>query len=688
MDFNNFLELVKKINQDLGLFCNEFQYKRKELTGASRTAGNNELFGNIKDEEGWAINKGGGVEIQYHLTFNEDDREIKYGLGFNTQYVPFATNTNSPVELLAPYMNAFLELEPEINTHLKDYGFIHGSREQLIDPQFGQYTLFGKSMPVIENGSDFTISDADYNNMLEDFKKQFPIYIKIFELRNILINMIAKFEKYAALFKVKPQIILQGPPGTGKTYTAKEIAKEIVESAEPGLITNEDIMELIIPGISIHTPTIYNTFKIVEVKGNSIKIEPKGSTNTYNVPFAQVLQCYQNKDWDNPAKVASSSGQATYILGIAKYIFQEKNKSKIKLIQFHPAYSYEDFVRGITANPKGDFVEYKSEDKILGKFAAEALKNYLDSRKTADTLSQEQWLDQMFDDYRDSIQDTLDKEGRYEIPGAAHIFEVDETAFRYTGDKWGTKFRMPFSDLLKLHRLGIKERKQIKNNSEISGRAKQHATYYFNLLQNFRQFLSDKVYTASSDNKVLEQKFVLIIDEINRANLPAVLGELIYALEYRGEIVESMYDIEGDNSLILPPNLYIIGTMNTADRSVGHIDYAIRRRFAFVNIEPSATVISDVVPAENGLRDKALKLFANVASFFTNERMASDFKAKDIQLGHSYFLAKTENELSLKLEFEIKPLLKEYIKDGILLSIKNDKGEDLTEQEIDNLKIG
>ena len=68
--------------------------------------------------------------------------------------------------------------------------------------------------------------------------------------------------------------------------------------------------------------------------------------------------------------------------------------------------------------------------------------------------------------------------------------------------------------------------------------------------------------------------------------LSSVLGELIYALEYRDEKVDSMYEVDGSNKLLLPPNLYIIGTMNTADRSVGHIDYAIRRRFAFVDVLP------------------------------------------------------------------------------------------------------
>ena len=104
---------------------------------------------------------------------------------------------------------------------------------------------------------------------------------------------------------------------------------------------------------------------------------------------------------------------------------------------------------------------------------------------------------------------------------------------------------------------------------------------------------NDIIYTQTQQEKEPLKPYVLIIDEINRANLPAVLGELIYALEYRGEKVESMYETEEDgNVLIIPPNLYIIGTMNTSDRSVGHIDYAIRRRFAFIELLPK--VLTDV----------------------------------------------------------------------------------------------
>jgi hypothetical protein len=140
-----------------------------------------------------------------------------------------------------------------------------------------------------------------------------------------------------------------------------------------------------------------------------------------------------------------------------------------------------------------------------------------------------------------------------------------------------------------------------------------------------------------------------------------VLGELIYALEYRGEQVESMYAVDGKTELVLPPNLYIIGTMNTADRSVGQIDYAIRRRFAFVDVEPQDLSAK--------LGNKFHKpLFDAVAVLFDKYRSA-EFEKKDVQLGHSYFIDKSAEggSMAIRLQYEIKPILREYVKDGILI---------------------
>jgi hypothetical protein len=137
--------------------------------------------------------------------------------------------------------------------------------------------------------------------------------------------------------------------------------------------------------------------------------------------------------------------------------------------------------------------------------------------------------------------------------------------------------------------------------------------------------------------------------------LSTVLGELIYALEYRGEPVESMYSEENDgNTIILPPNLYIIGTMNTADRSIGHIDYAIRRRFSFINVLPDESVVHE----QSKFRD-VLKIF--------DEHLSPEFKKENVMLGHSYFIADNESTLETKLQYQVLPLLKEYLSDGILL---------------------
>jgi hypothetical protein len=178
------------------------------------------------------------------------------------------------------------------------------------------------------------------------------------------------------------------------------------------------------------------------------------------------------------------------------------------------------------------------------------------------------------------------------------------------------------------------------------------------------------------------EKFVLIIDEINRANLAAVLGELIYALEYRDEPVTTPYEVEINNEdqkkkttdLTIPPNLYIIGTMNTADRSIGHIDYAVRRRFAFIPCPPNPEVIRNYYQEVNKekIGEKAKELFDATARLFDTNCLSPDFHKDDVQVGHTYFLVNKSqneegmaNELAQKFIYQVYPLLKEYYKDGI-----------------------
>ena len=162
--------------------------------------------------------------------------------------------------------------------------------------------------------------------------------------------------------------------------------------------------------------------------------------------------------------------------------------------------------------------------------------------------------------------------------------------------------------------------------------------------------------------------YVLIIDEINRGNISKIFGELITLLE-SDKRIGATNEIKArlpysQNSFGVPQNLFIIGTMNTADRSLGYIDYAVRRRFSFVTLQSDKKILENFYSSIE-LREKAIKLFENVKNIIS-ENISLDFAAEDLMIGHSYFMAKDEAELTLKLDYDIKPLLKEYIKDGIL----------------------
>ncbi|MCR5659659.1 MAG: AAA family ATPase [Bacteroidales bacterium] len=165
------------------------------------------------------------------------------------------------------------------------------------------------------------------------------------------------------------------------------------------------------------------------------------------------------------------------------------------------------------------------------------------------------------------------------------------------------------------------------------------------------------------------QNYVLIIDEINRGNVSKIFGELITLLEADKRIGATEEEKKKLHTIWLtlpyskkpfgvPSNLYIIGTMNTTDRSVGNIDYAVRRRFAFDTLKADEDLVKQYSVPD------AVELYESVESFLNKNRL--DMDLDDLMVGHSYFFAKDENELALKWQYEILPLLNEYIKDNII----------------------
>ena len=168
-------------------------------------------------------------------------------------------------------------------------------------------------------------------------------------------------------------------------------------------------------------------------------------------------------------------------------------------------------------------------------------------------------------------------------------------------------------------------------------------------------------------DKAKEQPCVLIIDEINRGNVSKIFGELITLLEADKR--------DGGNHRIqvnltysglpfsVPEHLYIIGTMNTTDRSVGNIDYALRRRFAFWTLKSDIEVVRGQ-NIDDTLKAKAVDVFKRVEDFL--KANPADMKIDDLMPGHSYFMAKTPEELATKVNYELIPLVEEYAKDGIV----------------------
>lgn len=162
--------------------------------------------------------------------------------------------------------------------------------------------------------------------------------------------------------------------------------------------------------------------------------------------------------------------------------------------------------------------------------------------------------------------------------------------------------------------------------------------------------------------------FVLIIDEINRGNVSKIFGELISLIEKdKRKSNESTHSLTATLTYSgqlfgVPNNLYIIGTMNTTDRSTGTLDYALRRRFIFKTIKAEELIVE---AQDTEIAEVALPLFRKVKDF-VKKYNNSDIDIDDLIVGHSYFLASSKEQLIDNLEYKIKPLIKEYINDGIL----------------------
>ncbi|AWT50163.1 restriction endonuclease [Psychrobacter sp. YP14] len=509
----------------------------------------------------------------------------------------------------------------------------------------------------------------------------------------IQINEVAKLLKY------KHQVILQGPPGTGKTRLAKLVAEDLTHIEQKG--KPQDILDNLVQSFDSSTDTVQSNRtkfkKLLTEFQNAFPVESLGSMTLDDFPIG--------------------NGKNDSFCWWIERGLEDLGKFSPGSSNNYPIYWSKD-KEGYVINKKiGDNIDAETAmqviarqlDKLVQETDLEASIALLGKSFTLKVLNS-YYPDKYFPiNSENSLNHALKLFGAYDRK--MNLIEKNKKLYAIYHDK-KEEFNKDitvneFAGLI-WNNFNLKDGERLSESDEVMTQG-EYKVIQFHPAYTYEDFVRGVVAKTNEDgnihykveNKVLAQfakkayenpnsNYVLIIDEINRANLPSVLGELIYALEYRGETVESMYELldkddedrqshSSERNITLPKNLYIIGTMNTADRSIGHIDYAIRRRFAFYDVPPSVEVINFA---------KAKALFKQVQALFKTDsggHLSSDFNASDVQLGHSYFLPSKKDmpeqefyiELKNKLDYEIKPILFEYIKDGVLLDSARDVVEGL-----------
>lgn len=392
-------------------------------------------------------------------------------------------------------------------------------------------------------------------------------------------------------------------------------------------------------------------FSIIEDKSdtemnyplNTILYGPPGTGKTYN-------------SIDKAVTIAT--GSSSDHISNKKQFDELRKQGQIEFVTFHQNYSYEDFMVGIRPNVSETTSElsFKKHYGIFYEIAKRARENYDNSLKDEQTISRENWVNQKFEEFINSIRNTLESGAEYRIgtkfPERKVISIVDDIYYQQGGEK-GVARHMDFNDIIFAYLDNTFDNKEIQNNSRLSNTPRNPGLtqYYVDILKQFKDFAG--VYEEQSgkekENNTKLKNFVLIIDEINRANISKVFGELITLLEddkRLGKPNELKITLpNGEKEFGVPPNLYLIGTMNTADKSIALIDIALRRRFEFIGYYPD-------------YENEKLKPEVKTLLQTINEEIYKLKNSADYLIGHAYFMK--EEAIETTLRNKVVPLLMEY----------------------------
>jgi len=336
-----------------------------------------------------------------------------------------------------------------------------------------------------------------------------------------------------------------------------------------------------------------------------------------------------------------------------------REEGQIEFVTFHQSYGYEEFVEGIKADIKSSEIKYKLEKGIFQELSKKAEENYFDSKKSESQLQKELTLNEKIETF---LNEAIENEIVFRKIHKQKIFkivEIMEDTIIIEADG--------VQNQVFLQKKELKEVLELEQNFDSVGQLskdglgykshRQIDSYYFSLNKTFREFKFKNIDVIKEINVPLKN-YILIIDEINRGNISKIFGELITLIEPSKRIgADEELKLTLPNSkdsFGVPSNLYIIGTMNTADRSIAQIDTALRRRFEFEEMMPKPELLNDVV-IEDIKISEILKAI--------NERIEYIYD-REHTIGHSYFLPlikePTKEKLDEIFKVYILPLLTEY----------------------------
>ena len=346
-------------------------------------------------------------------------------------------------------------------------------------------------------------------------------------------------------------------------------------------------------------------------------------------------------------------------------LLSDEQKKQVEFVQFHPSYDYSDFVEGL--RPKVNYdgtMGFELQDGIFKKFVSRARKNYEDSQKSKETVEKELTVREAMAEFFAGVElgvDTFKTINGNEFT----IVSVDDSHINISipGNATVNKLSLNLDEVRRMLESGQRFDK-IKDITTFFGKsfATQAYSYDFAIYKAIKakKSTASKVKAKQAELK----KYIFIIDEINRGEISKIFGELFFAIDpgYRGRAGEistqySNLHSDPDEKFYIPENVYIIGTMNDIDRSVDSFDFAMRRRFRFVELRADERLEMLALLENEELEAEAIRRMAAL-----NKEIASvEDLNENYQIGASYFLKLKTLDFDQLWTDYLRPLLQEYI---------------------------